>query len=126
MHIDLDKVPLREPSMSPEEILASASPRSGCAPSSRPEHVDDFLAVCAKWDVLATVIGEVTDTGRLQVDWHGERIVDVPPRTVAHEGPVYKRRIQRPSRAGRIRQPSTGAPCPARTRAINCAPPCSN
>jgi phosphoribosylformylglycinamidine synthase len=59
--------------------------------------VDAFLAVCAKWDVLATVIGEVTDTGRLQVDWHGERIVDVPPRTVAHEGPVYKRFIQRPA-----------------------------
>ena len=30
------------------------SPRSGCAPSSGPEHVDAFLAVCAKWDVLAT------------------------------------------------------------------------
>ena len=95
-HIDLDKVPLREPSMSPEEILASESQERMCA-IVRPEHVDAFLAVCAKWDVLATVIGEVTDTGRLQVDWHGDRIVDVPPRTVAHEGPVYKRFIQRPA-----------------------------
>ncbi|HAN72429.1 MAG TPA: phosphoribosylformylglycinamidine synthase II, partial [Actinobacteria bacterium] len=30
-------------------------------------------------------------------DWHGERIVDVPPRTVAHEGPVYERPFHRPS-----------------------------
>jgi phosphoribosylformylglycinamidine synthase len=96
MHIDLDKVPLREPSMSPEEILASESQERMCA-IVRPEHVAAFLAVCTKWDVLATVIGEVTDTGRLQVDWHGDRIVDVPPRTVAHEGPVYKRFIQRPA-----------------------------
>src|SRR3712207_8742808 len=51
-----------------------------------PAKVERFLAVCRKWDVLATVIGEVTDGDRLTVDWHGERIVDVPPRTVAHEG----------------------------------------
>ena len=96
MHIDLDKVPLREPSMSAEEILASESQERMCA-VVRPEHVNAFFAVCAKWDVLATVIGEVTDTGRLQVHWHGARIVDVPPRTVAHEGPIYRRSIQRPA-----------------------------
>jgi phosphoribosylformylglycinamidine synthase subunit PurL len=47
--------------------------------------------------VLATVLGEVTATGRLEVDWRGRRIVDVPPRTVAHEGPVYTRPIARPA-----------------------------
>jgi phosphoribosylformylglycinamidine synthase subunit PurL len=50
-----------------------------------------------KWDVIATVIGEVNDSGRLTVEWHGEQIVDVPPRTVAHEGPVYERPYARPS-----------------------------
>jgi len=28
--------------------------------------------------------------------WHGEQIVDIPPRTAAHEGPVYQRPIERP------------------------------
>ena len=42
------------------------------------------------------MIGEVTDTGRLQIDWHGERVVDVPPRTVAHDGPTYQRPFARP------------------------------
>ncbi len=47
--------------------------------------------------VLATVIGgEVTDGDRLQITWHGETVVDVPPRTVAHEGPVYQRPVARP------------------------------
>ena len=50
-----------------------------------PAHLDEFLAICAKWDVEAVDIGEVTDTGRLTIDWHGEQVVDVPPRTVAHE-----------------------------------------
>jgi phosphoribosylformylglycinamidine synthase len=31
------------------------------------------------------------------VQWHGETIVDVPPRTVAHEGPVYERPFARPA-----------------------------
>jgi phosphoribosylformylglycinamidine synthase subunit PurL len=52
--------------------------------------------VCRKWEVLATVIGEVTDGDRLRITWHGETVVDVPPRTVAHEGPVYQRPVARP------------------------------
>ena len=96
MHVDLERAPLREPSMSPEEVLASESQERMCA-IVEPERVADFLAVCERWEVLATVLGEVTATGRLEVDWHGERIVDVPPRTVAHEGPVYARPIARPA-----------------------------
>ncbi len=95
MRIELDRVPLREPSMTPEEVLASESQERMCAVVER-SAVDDFLAVCAKWDVLATVLGEVTDTGRLEVYWHGDLVVDVPPRTVAHSGPVYDRPRRRP------------------------------
>ncbi len=62
-----------------------------------PENVEQFLKIREKWDVQADVIGEVTDTGLLQIDWHGERVVDVPPRTVAHDGPVYERPYARPS-----------------------------
>lgn len=62
-----------------------------------PADIDKALAICATWDVAATVIGTVTDTDRLVIDWHGERVVDVPPRTVAHDGPVYDRPYARPS-----------------------------
>jgi phosphoribosylformylglycinamidine synthase len=61
-----------------------------------PDDVEGFMAICAKWDVDATVIGEVTETGRLHIDWHGERVVDVPPRSVAHDGPTYNRPFARP------------------------------
>jgi len=95
MRVELDAVPLRDSSLSPEEILMSESQERMCA-VVEPDKVDRFLEVCEKWDVLATVIGEVTEGERLEVFWHGERIVDVPPRTVAHEGPVYHRPYERP------------------------------
>lgn len=96
MRIDLETVPLRDTTLTAAEILMSESQERMCA-IVEPAKVEEFLAVCAKWDVLATVIGEVTDGDRLLIDWHGERIVDVPPRTVAHDGPVYERPYHRPA-----------------------------
>src|SRR6201747_1925845 len=56
MDVDLDVVPLRDPTLAPEEILMSESQERMMAVVT-PERLDDFLAVCAKWDVTATVIG---------------------------------------------------------------------
>jgi phosphoribosylformylglycinamidine synthase II len=95
MHVVLDRVPLRDSSLAPEEILMSESQERMMAIVT-PEAIDRFLEICAKWDVDATVIGEVTDTGRLTIEWRGAQVVDVPPRTVAHEGPVYERPYARP------------------------------
>lgn len=61
-----------------------------------PADVPRFLGVCEKWGVQATVIGEVTGTGRLEMTWHGETVVDIPPGTAANEGPVYQRPLARP------------------------------
>ncbi len=95
MRVDLDKVPLRDQTLTPEEILMSES-QERMAAVVTPDNLEAFLAICAKWDVDCAVIGEVTDTGRLVIEWHGEVIVDVPPRTVAHDGPVYERPLARP------------------------------
>ena len=62
-----------------------------------PKHLDEFMAICEKWDVEAVVVGEVTDGDHLVIDWHGETVVDVPPRSVAHDGPTYNRPYARPS-----------------------------
>jgi phosphoribosylformylglycinamidine synthase subunit PurL len=96
MRIDLDAVPLRAQGMTPAEILCSESQERMCA-VVRPSDVDAFLAICAKWEVIATVIGEVTDGDRLVITCGGQTVLDVPPRTVAHEGPIYHRPVQRPS-----------------------------
>lgn len=95
MFVHLDKVPLRDSTLSPEEILMSESQERMMA-VVEPGDIAAFLAITTKWDVEAAVIGEVTETGRLVIDWHGETVVDVPPRTVAHDGPVYERPYARP------------------------------
>ena len=96
MHVWLDRVLLRDQTLSPEEILMSESQERMCAIVT-PAKLDEFMALIKKWDVEAVVIGEVNASGRLTVDWHGEQIVDVPPRSVAHDGPVYERPYHRPS-----------------------------
>ncbi|WP_067137916.1 phosphoribosylformylglycinamidine synthase subunit PurL [Microtetraspora malaysiensis] len=96
MTVDLNLVPLRDPTLRPEEILMSESQERMMAVVT-PEDIPAFMAVCEKWDVPATVIGEVTDTGRLVMTWDGEVIVDIPPGTAADEGPVYERPFHEPA-----------------------------
>ncbi|CAN5432186.1 phosphoribosylformylglycinamidine synthase subunit PurL [soil metagenome] len=96
MFIELEKVLLRDPSLTAEEILMSESQERMMAIVT-PEKLEGFLAVTAKWDVETSVLGEVTDTGRLIINWHGEEIVNVEPRTVAVDGPVYNRPVAYPT-----------------------------
>jgi phosphoribosylformylglycinamidine synthase subunit PurL len=95
MLVRLEAVPLRDASLGPPEILMSESQERMMA-VVEPGRVDQFLGVCAKWDVRAAVIGEVTDTGRLVMTWHGEPVVDIPPSSAA-DGPVYARPAERPA-----------------------------
>jgi phosphoribosylformylglycinamidine synthase subunit PurL len=95
MHVRLETVPLREASMSPIEVLTSESQERMLAIVT-PGNVDEVFALCARWGVLATVIGEVTDGDHVVVTWHDEVVVDVPPRSLADEGPVYHRPMARP------------------------------
>jgi phosphoribosylformylglycinamidine synthase II len=95
MRVRLDAVPLRDASLGPAEILMSESQERMMA-IVEPAGLERFLSICAKWDVQAAVIGEVTDTGRLEMTWHGELVVDIPPGSAADDCPVYLRPMQCP------------------------------
>jgi phosphoribosylformylglycinamidine synthase subunit PurL len=96
MHVTLDDVPLRDPSLTPAEILMSESQERMMA-VVRPDNIEAFHDVCRKWDVEAIVIGEVTADGTLTMTWRGGTVVQIPPRTAA-DGPVYQRPMARPGR----------------------------
>jgi phosphoribosylformylglycinamidine synthase len=87
--IDVSRVPLREEDMEPFEIMVSESQeRMLCV--VEPERVDDVLAVCARWEVNATAIGEVTATRRLRV-FAGEALAgDIPVSALVDECPAYE------------------------------------
>ena len=112
MKVQLDKVPLRDPSLSPEEILMSESQERMCA-IVEPSKIARFLEICEKWDVTVTVIGEVTDGNHLEITWNGELIVDVPPRTVAHDGPVYNRPLAQPAYIDAVAKQVINLPIPS-------------
>jgi len=95
MQVELTSVLLRDPTLTPGEILMSESQERMMAVVT-PENVEAFEAVMDKWAVEYSWLGEVTDTGRLIITWEGDVIVDVDPRTVAHDGPVYDRPYARP------------------------------
>ena len=96
MVAQLDRVPLREASMQPHEVLASESQERMLA-IVEPVKLEQVLAIAAKWGVLATAIGEVVEGDRVTILWHGEPVVDVPPGSLADDGPVYHRPMTRPA-----------------------------
>jgi phosphoribosylformylglycinamidine synthase len=120
MAINLDLVPLREPSMSPHEVLSSES-QERMLLIVTPENLPVVLSLCARWGVLATAIGEVTpaeeEGGRLRIWWRGDVIVDVPPGSLCDDGPIYARPMREPNdrelmafdRAETLPRPETAA-----------------
>ncbi|GAA1496826.1 phosphoribosylformylglycinamidine synthase subunit PurL [Paeniglutamicibacter kerguelensis] len=117
MEVELTSVLLRDPSLTPGEILMSESQERMMAVVS-PENIEAFEATMDKWAVEYSWLGEVTDTGRLIIKWDGEVIVDVDPRTVAHDGPLYDRPYARPEwqdalQADTFKSSEAGANLPA-------------
>jgi phosphoribosylformylglycinamidine synthase II len=101
MMVTLDQVPLRDLGLGPAAILMSESQERMMAiiePASLPK----FAEICAKWDIPATVVGEVTDTGNLDISWQGTKVAMIPPETAA-EGPLYDRPARRPESLDKLR-----------------------
>ena len=96
MRVQLQDVLLRDDSLTPEEILMSESQERmmGIVPK---ESLEAFEAIVNKWEVEYSVLGEVIDEDRLYINWGDQEIVNVPPRTVAHDGPVYNRPVSYPA-----------------------------
>jgi phosphoribosylformylglycinamidine synthase len=96
MRVQLQKVLKRDESLTPEEILMSESQERMMAIVPK-KSLKKFEAIVNKWEVEYSVLGEVIEEPRLYINWGDEEIVNVPPRTVAHDGPVYERPVAYPS-----------------------------
>jgi phosphoribosylformylglycinamidine synthase subunit PurL len=97
LDVDLSKVPLREADMEPFEIMISESQERMAAIVER-SMVESVFEVCARWEVDATVIGEVTDSGTLRC-LHGGRVVgEIPVETLVDGAPRYQVERTRPAR----------------------------
>ena len=95
MRMDLDRVPMREEGMTPYELMLSESQERMliCARKGTEEKI---IEIFKKWDLDCAVIGEVTDTGLMELYWHGEKVAEVPVDPVSEEAPVLDRPVVRP------------------------------
>jgi phosphoribosylformylglycinamidine synthase subunit PurL len=88
LDIDCARVPLREPGMEPFEIMVSESQeRMLCV--VEPDKVDAVIAVCERWETLATPIGIVTESARLRVRSGEELVADLPVEILVDDCPLY-------------------------------------
>jgi phosphoribosylformylglycinamidine synthase len=94
--MDLDKVPAREEGMTPYDFMLSESQermlicaKQGCE--------DKIIEIFEKWGMDVAVIGEVTDTGRMELYWYDEKCADMPIAPVSEEAPILDRPTSRPA-----------------------------
>ena len=122
MDVDVDAIPLREQGMEPFETMTSESQERMLA-IVEPKDLDEVLAICAKWEVRASVIGHVTpgpatgepDGGRLRLmhGFDGEVIADVPAASLHEDAPLYDRPIAVPAGFDVATRTLAGDPLPA-------------
>jgi phosphoribosylformylglycinamidine synthase subunit PurL len=116
LDIDCARVPLREPGMAPFEIMVSESQeRMLCV--VEPNRVDAVVAVCERWETLATPIGEVNDSGRLRVLSGGDVVADMPVEILVDDCPLYDLEPEAPTAPLYAPAPAvlTGDESPAQT-----------
>ncbi len=90
VEIDMTLVPVREPGMTPYEILLSES-QERMLVVAEPGREDEVHRILEKWELEAAVIGRVTDDGRFRVV-EGDRVVaDIPALPLTEGCPTYER-----------------------------------
>ncbi|MDD2507957.1 MAG: phosphoribosylformylglycinamidine synthase subunit PurL [Aliarcobacter skirrowii] len=95
MIMHLDKVPAREEGMTPYDFMLSESQERMliCAKKGCEQQIIDIFQ---KWELDVAVIGEVTNTGNMELFWHGEKVADIPVQPVSEEAPVLDRPVSEP------------------------------
>jgi phosphoribosylformylglycinamidine synthase II len=103
VRLDLDRVPVRESGMTPYEIMLSESQERMLMVAKRGrEH--EVVRIFEKWDLNASVIGEVTNDGFVRVFWQGKEAATIPVGPIATEAPVYQRPMSRPEHLNRLKE----------------------
>lgn len=95
MKLYLDKVPMRESAMTPYELMLSESQERMllCAKKGAEREI---MEIFAKWEVNAEIIGEVTNSGVMELFWENERVGEIPIAPISHNAPILKREVHKP------------------------------
>ena len=103
MRLYLEKTPMRESAMSAYELMLSESQERMllCAKKGCEEQI---IAIFKKWNLDAVVIGEVTNTGNMELFWHGELVGLIPIAPLSEKAPILHRPVSKPKYLDRIKK----------------------
>ncbi|MGD9471048.1 MAG: phosphoribosylformylglycinamidine synthase subunit PurL [Novosphingobium sp.] len=90
IRLDMNQVPCREEGMTPYEMMLSES-QERMLMVLKPGKEPMAEAIFRKWELDFAVIGEVTDTGHMVLEWNGEVVCDIPLGPLADDAPEYDR-----------------------------------
>ncbi|MEA3080406.1 MAG: phosphoribosylformylglycinamidine synthase subunit PurL [Sphingomonadales bacterium] len=90
IRLDMNQVPCRETGMTPYEMMLSES-QERMLMVLKPGREGEAEAIFRKWELDFAVIGEVTDTGHMVLEFNGEVVCDIPLDPLADEAPLYER-----------------------------------
>ena len=88
--LELDKVPLRDSSMTPEDVLLSES-QERMLLICTPDKFEAIASIFHRWGLDAVKVGEVTDKKTVQIVWKGETLTDIDPDLLVENAPQYQR-----------------------------------
>ncbi len=118
VELDTSKVPLREPGMTPYEILLSES-QERMLVVVEPHRVAEVQAICAKWELVGTPIGQVTDDGLFRVVHDGVTVAAIPGERLVNGVPIYHpEALEAPEAIARRAATPTAAPVVDATDAL--------
>jgi phosphoribosylformylglycinamidine synthase len=103
VELDLSGVPLREPGMTPYEILLSES-QERMLLVAKTGTEDEVKRIFDKWDLDAVVIGRVTDDRQFRALFNGIEVASIPISALTQEAPVYRRPVERPKSQDQLQQ----------------------
>jgi len=90
IRLNMNTVPCRETGMTPYEMMLSES-QERMLMVLKPGREAEAEAIFRKWELDFAVIGEVTDTGHMVLEFDGEVVCDIPLTPLADDAPLYDR-----------------------------------
>jgi phosphoribosylformylglycinamidine synthase subunit PurL len=92
--IDLKKVPLRDSSMTAEDILLSES-QERMLLVCEPKNFEKLKSTFKKWSLDAVILGEVQKDRKVKLMWGVEVLTDIDPDLIIEQAPRYERPFQK-------------------------------
>ncbi|KAA6229552.1 phosphoribosylformylglycinamidine synthase subunit PurL [Campylobacter sp. LR264d] len=95
MKLYLDRVPMREAKMTPYELMLSES-QERMLICAKHGYEREIIAIFEKYGLDAVIIGEVTNTSKMELFWQDERVGLIPIEPLSKKSPVLNRPLSKP------------------------------